>query len=230
VLASLAGGLVVSCQARPGNPLHGPGSMALMAQAAELGGARGLRVNGPEDLVAVRGVTSLPTMAISKVEHDDSPVTITPTLASAQILLDAGASIVALDATARARPDGERLRDIVNAIHDAGAVAMGDLAEARDLATAMEAEIDAVGTTLSGYTGGEVPDEPDFTLLSWLVRHSPVPVFAEGRFWTREQVVRAFELGASFVVVGTAITNPMAITSRFVDAIAAMGMQEGGGG
>jgi putative N-acetylmannosamine-6-phosphate epimerase len=31
--------------------------------------------------------------------------------------------------------------------------------------------------------------------------------------------VRAFELGASFVVVGTAITNPMAITSRFQRAI-----------
>lgn len=222
VLASLAGGLVVSCQARPGNPLHGPETMALMARAAELGGARGLRVNGPADFTAVRGVTSLPIMAINKVDHDDSPVMITPTMASAQPLLDAGATVVALDATARARPDGERLGDIVRAIHDAGAVAMGDLAETRDLATAMDAEIDAVGTTLSGYIGGEVPDEPDFALLRWLVRHSPVPVFAEGRFWTREQVVRAFELGASFVVVGTAITNPMAITSRFVDAIAAM--------
>ena len=223
VLASLAGGLVVSCQARPGNPLHGPAAMALMAQAAELGGARGLRVNGPVDLAAIRAVSSLPIMAINKVEHGDSPVTITPTISSARALLNAGAGIVALDATARARPDGERLREIVQAIHDAGAVAMGDLAGMRDLATAMEAELDAIGTTLSGYTGGPVPDDPDFALLSWLVRHSPVPVFAEGRYWTREQVVQAFGLGASFVVVGTAITNPMAITSRFVEAIAAMG-------
>jgi N-acylglucosamine-6-phosphate 2-epimerase len=44
-------------------------------------------------------------------------------------------------------------------------------------------------------------------------------VFAEGRYWTPEQAVQAFELGASFVVVGTAITNPMAITSRFIKAI-----------
>jgi N-acylglucosamine-6-phosphate 2-epimerase len=230
VLASLAGGLVVSCQARPGNPMHGPAALALMAQAAELGGARGLRVNGPADLAAIRGVSSLPIMAINKVEHGDSPVMITPTLASARSLLDAGARIVALDATARTRPDGERLRDIVQAIHDEGAVAMGDLAGMRDLATAMEAEIDAVGTTLSGYTGGQVPEDPDFALLSWLVRHSPVPVFAEGRYWTREQVVQAFELGASFVVVGTAITNPMAITSRFVEAIAAMDREDQHGG
>jgi N-acylglucosamine-6-phosphate 2-epimerase len=230
VLASLAGGLVVSCQARPGNPLHGPEAMSLMARAAELGGARGLRVNGPSDLTAVRGVTSLPIIAINKIAHGDSPVVITPTVASARPLLDAGASIVALDATARARPDGERLRDIVESIHVSGAVAMGDLAGMGDLATAMEADVDAVGTTLSGYTGGNVPDEPDFTLLAWLVRHSPVPVFAEGRYWTREQVVHAFGLGASFVVVGTAITNPMAITSRFVEAIAAMGEGKQAGG
>jgi putative N-acetylmannosamine-6-phosphate epimerase len=41
-------------------------------------------------------------------------------------------------------------------------------------------------------------------------------VFAEGRFWTREDAKRALDLGASFVVVGTAITNPVEITRRFV--------------
>ena len=33
------GALVVSCQARADNPLHGPVYMAAMAQAAEAGGA-----------------------------------------------------------------------------------------------------------------------------------------------------------------------------------------------
>lgn len=224
-LSTFLGGLVVSCQARPGNPLHGSETMAMMARAAELGGARALRVNGPEDVAAVLDATSLPVMAIYKVEHADSQVMITPTVASAEALLAAGATIVALDATNRPRPSGERLHDVVRVIHEAGAVAMGDLASQEDLEGALAADIDAVGTTLSGYTGGPVPDEPDFALLEWLVTSSPVPVFAEGRFWTPEQVLRAFELGASFVVVGTAITNPMAITSRFQRAIDRMDTQ-----
>lgn len=218
-LTTFQGGLVVSCQARPGNPLHGADTMAQMARSAELGGARALRANGPADVKAVLEATSLPVMAIFKVEHPDSPVMITPTADSAKALLEIGADIVALDATNRPRPNGERLHDVVRAIHDAGAVAMGDLSSRDDLEGALAADIDAVGTTLSGYTGGAVPDEPDFDLLAWLVKSSPVPVFAEGRYWSPDQVTRALGLGASFVVVGTAITNPMAITSRFQQAI-----------
>jgi N-acylglucosamine-6-phosphate 2-epimerase len=199
--------------------------MALMARAAELGGARALRVNGPADVKAALEAISLPVMAIYKVEHPGSQVMITPTVDTARALLDAGADVVALDATNRPRPNGERLHDLVAAIHQAGAVAMGDLSSRDDLEGALAADIDAVGTTLSGYTGGPVPDDPDFDLLAWLVKSSPVPVFAEGRFWTPEQVVQAFELGASFVVVGTAITNPMAITSRFQRAIDQMDIQ-----
>jgi len=193
--------------------------MAMMARAAELGGARGLRVNAT-DLAAVLAITTLPVIASNTVEYPHSRVTITPTAGSAWELLAAGAQIVALDATDRRRPAGESLDEIVEVVHAAGAAAMGDLASIEDLPQALAAGIDAVGTTLGGYTGdGPVPDEPDFALLARLVRDSPVPVYAAGRYWTPEQVTQAFARGASFVVVGAAITNPMAITSRFVRAI-----------
>ena len=219
LLDSLRGGVIVSCQARPGNPLHGPDLMAIMARAAELGGARALRVNGPDDIAAVQRATDLPVMGIKKEDHDDSPVMITPTVASVRAVLATGAPIVALDGTNRLRPGGETLAASVREIHRANALAFADLATREDLRHATSAGVDAVGTTLSGYTA-ESPksDEPDFDLLEWLVKHSPVPVFAEGRIWTPEHVTRAFALGASFVVIGTAITNPMAITSRFVAA------------
>ena len=48
------GALVVSCQARADNPLHGPVYMSAMARAAEAGGARGIRANGAEDVAAIR--------------------------------------------------------------------------------------------------------------------------------------------------------------------------------
>lgn len=215
-LDQLHGGVVVSCQAKPGNPLHGAENMSMMARAAELGGARALRVNGAADLAAVLAVVSIPVIAINKVEYHDCPVSITPTIDSANALLSVGAKLVALDATPRNRPRGESLRDIVDVVHAENGVAIGDLSARADLEGALSADIDAVGTTLSGYTGGDTPDEPDYDLLSWLVKVSPVPVFAEGRYWTVEQMQMAFALGASFVVIGTAITNPMAITSRFV--------------
>lgn len=217
-LDRLAGGIVVSCQARPGNPLDNVETKVRMARAAELGGARAIRANGPADCAAILSATDLPLIAINKVTHQGSQVSITPTGEAATQLIDIGARILALDATARRRPGNETLHDIVGAIHGAAGVAMGDLASAEDLEGALAADIDAVGTTLSGYLGGPIPDEPDFDLLGWLVKHSPVPVFAEGRYWTPDQVRQAFAMGASFVVVGTAITNPMAITSRFVQA------------
>lgn len=213
----LIGGIVVSCQAAEGNPLHGPETMALMAKAAELGGAVGLRVNGPADTRAVMSATALPVLAIFKVDYPGFDVRITPTLADTMALLETGAPFIALDGTKRPRPHGERLADSVQAIHDHGALAFADLATREDLAGAIDAGVDAVGTTLSGYTAESASDsdEPDLDLLAWLVTHSPVPVFAEGRYWTPEQASAALEIGASFVVVGTAITNPMKITERF---------------
>lgn len=222
ILTGLGGGLVVSCQARPGNPLEGADVMARMARAAELGGARGLRVNGVRDIAAVQRASTLPIIGILKVEHPESPITITPTIASATAILATGIRMVALDATRRPRPGGERLEAIVAKIHAHGALALGDLATIADLEPAVQAGVDAVGTTLSGYTN-ESPAQagPDFALLAELVKRSTVPVFAEGRFWTPEEVTRALGIGAAFVVIGTAITNPMAIASRFVAAIEA---------
>ncbi|MDQ3541680.1 MAG: hypothetical protein M3440_13450, partial [Chloroflexota bacterium] len=86
-LDQLEGGLIVSCQARPGNPLHGPEPIAMLARAAELGGARGLRVESARDINAVQRVSTLPIIGLRKVESADSPVVITPTRASARELL-----------------------------------------------------------------------------------------------------------------------------------------------
>lgn len=219
ILDRLRGGIVVSCQAGDAtNPLYGTGTMALMARAAAAGGAVGIRCNGIDDTRDILNAVDLPVLAINKVDYDDSPVRITPTVADTEAIVGTGAPLIALDATNRRRPSGESLADCVAAIHAAGALAFGDLATRDDLEGALAARVDAVGTTLSGYTDESATDstEPDLDLLAWFVTHSPVPVFAEGRFWSPEQASAALEIGAQFVVIGTAITNPMKITERFV--------------
>jgi N-acylglucosamine-6-phosphate 2-epimerase len=221
-LQRLKGGLVVSCQAREDNPLHGPIFMAAMAQAAVDGGAVGIRADGETDIAAIRAAIGrdIPIMGISKVKQSDGSVFITPSSESARKTIAAGAELVALDGTLRPRPGGESLRDVVDAIHAAGGAALADVGTIEHARYSLESGVDAVGTTLSGYTPDSVKiDGPDFALLEEIVRISSVPVFAEGRFWTRDEARRALDLGASFVVVGTAITNPREITARFVAAM-----------
>ena len=219
LLAQIQGGLIVSCQAAADNPLHGPETMALMARAAELGGAVGTRVESPADISAVMEATSIPCLGIFKVDYEGVDVRITPTLKDTQAIIDTGAPMIALDATNRPRPYGEKLIDSVAAIHEAGALAFGDCATREDLEGAIAAGCDAIGTTLSGYTAESATDsrEPDLDLLAWYVTHSSVPVYAEGRYWTPQHVAAAFELGAHCVVVGRAITTPMKTTEHFIN-------------
>jgi N-acylglucosamine-6-phosphate 2-epimerase len=196
--------------------------MLAMARAAVAGGAVGIRANGPDDVRLMVESLDVPVMGLFKVDYPDAPVFITPTFAEIDALLSTGCRMIALDATDRPRPGGASLPDLVQRIHDGGALAIGDLATIEDLDPAVAAGIDAVGTTLSGYTSGApVPAHPDFELLALLVKRAPVPVFAEGRYATPDEARRARELGADFVVVGTAITEPIALTRRFAGVMRA---------
>jgi N-acylglucosamine-6-phosphate 2-epimerase len=216
------GALVVSCQARADNPLHGPVHMAAMAQAAEQGGARGIRANGADDIAAIRAVTTLPIIGIAKVWDDRVPVYITPGFAQAAEIARAGADIIGLDATPRPR-DGERVERLIGRIRsDLGREVFADIATLEEGRTAHAAGATYVATTLSGYTEETASRRaagPDLDLLSSLVAELPVPIVAEGRFDTPELVAEAFKRGAHAVVVGTAITNPREITKKFVQAI-----------
>ncbi|WP_230530950.1 N-acetylmannosamine-6-phosphate 2-epimerase [Microvirga roseola] len=215
------GALVVSCQARADNPLHGPVHMAAMAQAAEAGGAKGIRANGVEDVAAIRAVTRLPLIGIMKVWDDRFPVYITPGFDHAAQIAGAGAQIVGLDATARPR-DGEPVERLIARIRrELGREVFADIATLDEGRTAHAFGATYVATTLSGYTAETESRKgagPDLDLLSALVAALPVPIVAEGRFDTPELVAEAFRRGAHAVVVGTAITNPREITRKFVRA------------
>ena len=210
--------LAVSCQARADNPLHGPSFMAAMALAAEQGGALALRANGPADIGAVRAISRLPIIGILKRWDDRFPVYITPDFASAVAIAEAGADIIALDATARPR-DGEPLERLIGRIrNELGKPIFADCATLEDGVRAAALGASYIATTLSGYTPETAARKalgPDIALIEALARAVSVPIVAEGRFEQPEQLETAFAAGAHAVVVGTAITNPREITRRF---------------
>ncbi|SCY68051.1 N-acetylmannosamine-6-phosphate 2-epimerase [Microvirga guangxiensis] len=215
------GALVVSCQARADNPLHGPVYMSAMAQAAEAGGAKGIRANGVEDIAAIRAVTALPIIGISKVWDDRFPVYITPGFEDAARIAKAGADIIGIDATARPR-DGEPVERLIARIRsELGKEVFADISTLDEGRAAHAYGATYVATTLSGYTeetASRRGEGPDLELLEALVAALPIPVVAEGRFDTPDLVAEAFKRGAHAVVVGTAITNPREITKKFVRA------------
>lgn len=219
LLRPLRGRLVVSCQAYPGEPLRTPEAMCAMAQAAARGGAAGIRAQGLEDIRAIRAAVDLPLIGLWKDGDDD--VFITPTLEHALAVAEAGAHVVALDGTSRARPDGRTLTETIRAVHDrTGALVMADCSTAEEGVAAQAAGADLVGTTLAGYTAyTSKGDGPDLDLVGHLAARLSVPVVAEGRVHRPDQAAEAVRRGAFSVVVGTAITHPTTITSWFAEAV-----------
>ena len=216
-LALPAGRLIVSCQARADNPLHGPVFMGAMALAARDGGAGAIRANGPDDIRAVH-VAGLPVIGIHKLFSETSSVYITPNFAAAVAIVAAGAQIVGLDCTNRPR-EGEPPHILIRRIRDElGAEVFADISTFQEGLAAADQGANYVATTLSGYTEATQPKpkDPDLALLERLARRLSVPVVAEGRFNTPAWVRRGFEAGAHAVVVGTMITNPREITRTFV--------------
>jgi N-acylglucosamine-6-phosphate 2-epimerase len=213
--------LIVSCQAHDDNPLRGATFMKAMALAALEGGANAIRADAPDDIRAIREICDQPLIGLFKDWRDGWEVYITPTLEHARALVDAGADIVALDATNRARP-AESLEAMIAGIHALGALVFADCSTLEEGLNAARLGADYVSTTMAGYTpqtAHRKSDDPDFELLEALVRDSTAPVIGEGRFWTPQDVARGFALGAHGIVVGTAITNPREITRRFARAV-----------
>jgi N-acylglucosamine-6-phosphate 2-epimerase len=220
-LEAIQGRIVVSCQAGPESPLNAPHFLAALAQSAEMGGAAGFRVDRPENVAAVRAVSPLPILGINKVHVPGYEVFITPTFESARAVVEAGADLVGLDGTGRARPDGETLGEIVERLHgECGVPVMADISTVEEGLAAAELGVDLIATTLAGYTPySEKSSGPAFDVLEGLVAGTGVPVVVEGRIWTVEDVCTCFELGAYALVIGSAITVPQFITQRFVGAI-----------
>lgn len=223
ILSNLRGGLIVSCQALEDEPLHGANIMAKMALAAKLGGAAGIRANGAADIGAIKKIVDLPVIGIIKKVYGGSDVYITPTMAEVDALAEAGADIIATDATGRARPGGESLAEFYARARGKypRILLMADVSTLDEAVRAEKLGFDIAATTLSGYTEYTKGTKlPNFRLLKRMIDALGIPVIAEGGICEPRQLKKAVAgIGAFAAVVGTAITRPREITRRFVDGL-----------
>lgn len=221
--------LIVSVQADGDEPLNRPEILCALAETVLLGGADALRMANADNIAffkqrhpetTVLGITKPKQIPQNYKEL----VYITPDRASIQAIAEAGADIIALDATDRPRAEGESLAGLVAFAreHFPDRPLMADIATLAEGLAAARLGFDLVATTLAGYTqetADRAYDGPDFQLLDALVRQAGVPVILEGRLWETAEVREAFHLGAYAVVIGSAITRPHHITRRFRQAI-----------
>lgn len=222
-LEAIRHGVVASCQAGPESPLNAPHFIAALAKSSEMGGAIGFRVDRPENVAAVRAISALPILGINKIHTPGFDVYITPTYASAEAVVKAGANLLAIDATGRPRPGGETFREIVKKAHERLDVpVMADVGTTEQGLWALEDGADIIGTTMAtSEPFGKPEDGPAIHIVKDLVKVTDRPIIVEGQIWTVENVRACFEAGAYAVVIGSAITVPQFITRRFVQAIPA---------
>ena len=221
---ALKGGLIVSCQVQPDDPVYSIDFVVKMAKAARWGGAVGIRANSPDQIAAIKAEVDLPLIGLWKIWHDDTDVFITPTLEAARAVWEAGADIIALDCTDQitheGRPAWELLPVLKKAIPEAPVFA--DVSNYDEAARAVELGADIVGPTLYGYTEATKHiSEPDYREFARMCRDfgDRACVIMEGHVYTPEDAMKVLYLGAHSVVVGSAITRPHLIVKRFVDLL-----------
>lgn len=222
ILNKIKNKIIVSSQAQKNEPLYNEIAMnALIETIVVLGKTDCLRLAGARDVKNTKEKFGDSVVVIGITKPDIIPVNykelvyITPNIEDANSLIEAGADIIAFDATKRERKTS--VLELINFIHSKNKMAMADIAEFNEAKEAYELGADIISTTLSGYTKNteNTPDTPDFNLLQKCVKELKCPIILEGKIKDYKDVKHAFELGAYAVVIGSMVTRPHKIIEEF---------------
>ncbi|MBS1913340.1 MAG: putative N-acetylmannosamine-6-phosphate 2-epimerase [Bacteroidetes bacterium] len=218
-------GVIVSCQLEPTEPLHTPQHCALFAQAAEAGGAAGVRAEGVANIQEIRATTRIPLIGCLRDSYSDGWMLVTPDMNAVERLMRVGVDVVALDATLRPRPNGHDgirfLAEVRKRFPDL--LILADISTFEEGVRAADVGASALSTVLCGRTKETYEQSllasPNLDLIYRLATTVRAPVLAEGFIWSTSDAASAIESGAYGAVVGGAITRPRVLTQLFVNAV-----------
>ena len=180
-------GLIVSCQALEHEPLYTKegGVMPLMAKAAAMSGAVGIRANTVRDITQIKQAVDLPVIGIIKKDYPGTPLYITVTMKEVDELVACGVDILAVQGTSALRPDGKTSAEFIRAIKQKypQQLVMADIATDEEAMACAEAGADFVGTPC-----GATPPRP---------RASTRPTLPSSPGWRRTARPRSSPRGTS---------------------------------
>ena len=159
-------------------------------------------------------------IAIDKVPLRPGRFLITPDLGAARDLALAGADMIALEVTAE-RPGGvaKGVELIVEVHRELDLPVMADVSTLEEGLSAWRGGAELVATTLSGYTPYTIRHPGPDVELARAMAQAGIRTVLEGRISSPLEVAAAFAADVWAVVVGRAITDPVATTARFAEAI-----------
>ena len=187
-----------------------------------MAGTPAIRTSSIRDVAAIKEETGLPVIGLVKIQYPGFESYITPTMKEVDELVAVGSDVIALDCTLRARGDGKTVNEFIKEVRQKypDAILMADISNYEEGINAWKLGMDIVGTTMSGYTADSPHmDGPDYELVSRLSKTVDVPVIGEGKIHYPDQAVKMLDAGAFAIVVGGAITRPLEIANRFMDAV-----------
>lgn len=209
--------IIVSSQAVAGSALRDPEALSRIGIDAIAGGASALRLAGVETLALAKPRVNVPIVALIKTERANFEPRITAISQEIHQLKEAGAEIVAIDATNRDRP--EPLHNLFDTALNNKLEIFADIATLDEAKESMDRGATYIATTMSGYTKDRAMTAgPDFELLEKVIALGGKTVL-EGRVSTADHIRQAFDLGAYAVVIGRAVTSPQTILKEILGSV-----------
>jgi len=211
--------LFVSCQPYKNEEYYTKDFILNMAYAAKLGGAKGLRIEGINNITYyLKKKIDLPVIGLIKREIKDRDRYISPTEEDINKIIKTGCKYVAIDFTIRDNLNEEYYKKITELVHkNSNCKLVADISNIEEAKMAKNCGADFISTALRGYTSYTKNIKlPDINFIKQLKVEGIDNIIAEGGYSTHSNYSQALTNGAKIIVIGTAITRPHLIVKKII--------------
>ncbi len=210
--------LFVSCQPFANEDYYTSDFILNMAFAAKLGGAQGLRIESVENILFIRKRIDLPIVGMIKNKTEGKERYICPDIESIDNVIKTNCDFIAIDYTLRDNCDKNYYIKISKYVHEnSNCEIIADISTVKEAKLAIESGVDFVATTLCGYTINTKDRRlPDLNLIQQINEEGIKNLIGEGGYSKHSQYIKALELGAKIIVIGTSISRPHLIVKKII--------------